>query len=233
MTTREIEAFFRSYLLELSESLFVRSAIDSRRCDQIRSFARSAACKRFAVALLKSRQVRVPDLRLNLQLKFLRETNRRQFCHIEVVVNRARRRRRRVCFVGHRFTPAISRALRWNLRQVLEPYNIALDWSGQDPKSVQIFDDIVRRIGRADFCVFDTRATRGKPNVYIEAGVAYALGTPFVLFEFVPSPGIRGSSSVASIPTDLAHAISLRYSSYERLFREFYFSLPVFAARNF
>ena len=104
-----------------------------------------------------------------------------------------------------------------------------LDWSGQDPTSVQIFDDIVRRIKRADFCVFDTRATRGKPNVYIEAGIAYAVRTPFILFEHQRTA--RGF--VSSLPSDLGHALSLRYSSYERLFREFYFSLPSFAERHF
>jgi hypothetical protein len=114
---------------------------------------------------------------------------------------------------------------------VLEPYNITLDWSGQDPKSVQIFQDIVRRIRRADFCVFDTRATKGKPNVYIEAGIAYALGVPFVLFEYERKP--PDPRYVASLPSDLAHALSLRYSNYEKLFREFYFSLPVFAENNF
>ena len=119
--------------------------------------------------------------------------------------------------------------MRWNLRQILEPYRIELDWSGQDPKSVQIFEDIVRRIRKADFCVFDTRATRGKPNVYIEAGIAYAVGTPFILFDYAPPNG----KSVASLPSDLAHSLSLRYTSYEKLFREFYFSLPVFAERNF
>lgn len=114
---------------------------------------------------------------------------------------------------------------------MLEPYNIELDWSGQDPTSVQIFDDIVRHIKKADFCVFDTRATRGKPNVYIETGIAYAVGTPFILFDYCPTAAKKGS--VASLPSDLGHALSSKYSSYSKLFREFYFSLPSFVQRNF
>ncbi|MGH9348923.1 MAG: hypothetical protein ACRD26_16825 [Vicinamibacterales bacterium] len=224
-----IVPFFRSYLRDLSESLFVRSAIDSAKCDRIRAFTRKAECARYAEELRRHHSITIPQLNLSLRLKHLREITGREFYHIEIIVNRHRRRRRRVCFVGHRFTPSIGRTLRWNLRQVLEPYNIELDWSGADARSVQIFEDIVRRIKRADFCVFETRATRGRPNVYIEAGIAYAVDTPFVLFDYV-SPGAGGPG--ASLPSDLAHAMSLRYSSYQQLFREFYVALPVFAARN-
>lgn len=227
MTHAEIDRFFRSYLRDLSESMFVRAEIDSTRCESIRAFTRTSSAARFSRELLANKVVDIPELHLHLQLKHLREMNGRTFCHIEVLVNQRRRRKRRVCFVGHRFTPAVGRTLRWNLRQVLEPYNIVLDWSGQDPKSVQIFQDIVRRIRKADFCVFDTRAAKGKPNVYIEAGIAYALGTPFILFDYVPKSG-----DGASLPSDLGHALSLRYSNYEGLFREFYFSLPNFARQN-
>jgi hypothetical protein len=231
LTHAQIDHFFRSYLLELSESLFVRSVIDSRRCEEIRAFTRRHAAAEYAHELLSKRTVSIPELKLNLGLKRLREMNGRNFYLIEVVVDRRRRRKRRVCFVGHRFTRAVGKTLRWNLRQVLEPYNIALDWSGQDPTSVQIFHDIVRRIRKADFCVFDTRATKGKPNVYIEAGIAYAIGTPFVLFDYAPQK--PNAHYVPSLPSDLAHALSLRYATYESLFREFYFSLPVFAETNF
>lgn len=227
MASRPIERFLRSYLLEISEARFLHSAIDSQAYDQIEKFARSAACARLARTLLRDKKVEVSHLGLTLQLKHLREVSGKKFWHIELMVHPGRRRKKRVCFVGHRFTAKISKALRWNLRHVLEPYNIKLDWSGQNPTSVQIFEDIVRRIKAADFCVFDTRATQGKPNVYIEAGIAYAVGTPFILFDFVDgAPG-------ASMPSDLGHALSLRYSTYEQLFREFYAALPAFAENNF
>jgi hypothetical protein len=225
--TARFELFLRRYLLDTFESRFVRSTIDSQAYDQISRFARSAACRRLARILLKERVVTVPHLQLTLRLKDLRETTGKTFWHIELMVAKKKHRKKRVCFVGHRFTPGISTQLRWNLRQVLEPYNIKLEWSGQDPTSVQIFEDIVKRIKAADFCVFDTRATKGKPNVYIEAGIAYAVGTPFILFDFLDgSPG-------ASMPSDLAHTLSFRYSTYQALFREFYAALPVFAENNF
>ena len=231
MSASQIVPFFRSYLQDVSESLFVRSIITSAQCDQIRAFAKTRESARWAEELRLRRRIRIPQLDATFTLKLLREMNGSHFYHIEILVDRQRTRRRRVCFVGHRFAPSISRTLRWNLRQVLEPYNIELDWSGDDPRSVQIFEDIVRRIKRADFCVFDTRATQGRPNVYIEAGISYAVGTPFVLFDYVPSD--RARQQAASLPSDLAHGISLRYSSYQKLFREFYVSLPAFAARHF
>ena len=231
MSSSKIVPFFRSYLRDVSESLFVRSIITSAQCEQIRAFARGPECAHYAEELFRRRTIKIPALSATLSLKRLRETNGSEFYHIEILVERRRPRRRRICFVGHRFAPSVSRTLRWNLRQVLEPYNIELDWSGDDPRSVQIFQDIVQRIKRADFCVFDTRATRGKPNVYIEAGISYAVGTPFVLFDYVP-PRQSGEQG-ASLPSDLAHCVTLRYSSYESLFREFYISLPAFAARHF
>lgn len=137
-----------------------------------------------------------------------------------------KRRPQRVCFVGHRFLPEVTNTLRWNLRQVLEPYNVQLDWSGKDIRSVQIFDDLVRRIKKADFCIFDNRATASRPNVYIEAGVAYAVGTPFILFDYA-------RQETESIPSDLSHSFAIKYYSYQQLFREFYARLPVFFFRNF
>ena len=143
METGKIERFLRRYLLDISESRFVRDNIDSNAYDQTAKFARSAACKRLACILLKDRTVNIPHLQLRLRLKDLRETSGKSFWHIELIVAEKKRRKKRVCFVGHRFTPGISTQLRWNLKQVLEPYNIKLDWSGQDPTSVQIFEDIV------------------------------------------------------------------------------------------
>jgi hypothetical protein len=61
--------------------------------------------------------------------------------------------------------------------------------------------------------------------------MAYAVGTPFILFDYVPPNG--DARHAVALPSDLAHALSLRYSSYEQLFREFYFSLPNFAENNF
>ena len=120
--------------------------------------------------------------------------------------------------------PNIEKTLRWNLRQILEPYNVELEWSGRDIRSVQILDDIVRKIRAADFCLFDTRETEGKPNVYIEAGICYAIRKPFVLLEH--------KQSVGAVPSDLGFAFSPRYDNYRQLFRDFYYRLPLFFREN-
>jgi hypothetical protein len=179
-----------------------------------------------AEGLFHDRVIKVPEFDLRIQLKTLREMNGQDFNHIEVIPGRILRRRRRKCFVGHRFIPAVEKTLRWNLGQVLEPYRIHLDWSGRDMASVQILDDIVRKIKKADFCIFDNRGTKGKPNVYIEAGMCIALRKPFVLFEY--TPGRKDADDPGPIPSDLSFALTLRYRNYKELFQDFYFRLPVF-----
>ena len=48
-----------------------------------------------------------------------------EFAHIEVIPIPDTGRPPRKCFVGHRFSRSVEKTLRWNLRQVLEPYNVA------------------------------------------------------------------------------------------------------------
>jgi hypothetical protein len=216
--------FFRSYIREWAETLFLLNLISSRTCEDLKAWSCGPEGKMHAAELFSKGYTHNPELKLRLQLKQLREMTGTRFHHIEATrTNPARTVKR--CFVGHRFVRSVERTLRWNLAQVLEPYNVRLDWSGQDPRSVQIFEDIVRRIRRADFCVFDNRATDGKPNVYIEAGIAYAFRVPFFLFEYAPENRIRRA---LPIPSDLSHALAFRYRNYRELFRRLYFSLPVF-----
>jgi hypothetical protein len=95
---------------------------------------------------------------------------------------------------------------------------------------VQILEDIIARVKRADFCVFDNRATSGRPNVYIEAGMCIVLRKPFILFEYEP----RSShfDKPGPIPSDLSYAMALRYRNYRQLFRDFYLRLPIFIGEN-
>ena len=208
---------------EWAETLFLSHAINSRACENLKSWSRRESGKKHAIELFSKDYTYNPEFKLRLQLKQLREMTGSSFNHIEATIT-GRARVKRVCFVGHRFVQSVEKTLRWNLAQVLEPYNVRLDWSGQDPRSVQILEDIVRRIRRADFCVFDNRATSGKPNVYIEAGIAYAFRVPFFLFEHAPA----GTQRALPIPSDLSHALAFRYRNYQELFRRLYFSLPVF-----
>ena len=221
---------FRGSTKEFAESQFQLNKIDSSTCDRLRSWTASPEAKDYAERLFHDRVIKIPEFHLRVQLKELREMNGREFNHIEVILGRIRRRRRRNCFVGHRFIPAVEKTLRWNLRQLLEPYNIQLNWSGRDMASVQILENIVRMIKQADFCVFDNRGTKGRPNVYIEAGMCIALKKPFVLFEY--TPGRKVAEDPGPIPSDLGFALTLRYRNYKELFRDFYFRLPVFFEQN-
>ena len=210
----------------MAESLFLHGVIDSRKCRDLQSFPSRQLGKSCAAELFARHEVRLAEYPIHLHLKRLREMNGKHFDHIQIMFVPKTSRPRRVCFVGHRLLPEVTRTLRWNLRQVLEPYNVQLDWSGRDIRSVQIFDDIVRQIKKADFCVFDNRATGGRPNVYIEAGVAYAVETPFILLDYA-------RQRAESIPSDLSHSFAIKYYNYNKLFREFYSRLPVFFERNF
>jgi hypothetical protein len=75
-------------------------------------------------------------------------------------------------------------------------------------------------------CFFDSYGTAGKPNVFIEIGMAYALGVPMIVTEHV------GTSPGAEIPSDLQGLFRIRYATYAELFRKLYFGLPNFLAKN-
>jgi hypothetical protein len=137
------------------------------------------------------------------------------------VQRRGRSRHPRLrCFLGHRFLKSISDSLRMNLRYVLEPSNIELSWSGMDIAAVGFFDDILKKIRQCDFCIFDNRWASEKPNVYIEAGIAYAMKKPFIFANF--------HENRIGVPSDLTHVMNIRYSNYSDLCRTLYFHLPVF-----
>ncbi len=86
------------------------------------------------------------------------------------------------------------------------------------------FDDIVKEIRKCDFCIFDNRRTERKPNVYIEAGIAYVLKKPFILANH------RRNS--VGIPIDLGHIMNVPYEGYDDLCKTIYFNLPIFLSRN-
>jgi len=132
------------------------------------------------------------------------------------------------CFVGHRFLPNIEGPLRFNLAHVLNPYGIRLRWSAQDLSASGVFAEIVKGIRGAAMCFFDTYGTAGKPNVFIEIGMAYALGVPMIVAENFNDM----SDTMEGIPSDLQGLFRIRYTSYEELFRKLYFGLPNFIAKN-
>jgi hypothetical protein len=222
-------SFFRRFLKGFFDSAFVNSRISSADCHRLKSWATTAEAREYGRQLFRDRIIDIPQHRLRLQLKTLREMDGREFNHIEIHFIPDSEPSRTKCFVGHRFLRSINDTLRWNLRQVLEPYNVEIDWSGRDIRSVQILDNIFEKIKGADFCIFDNRATQGRPNVYIEVGMCFAVQKPFILFEHESVPSHRRSGG---IPSDLASALAIRYRDYRQLFREFYFQLPVFFEKN-
>jgi hypothetical protein len=224
---RSIYPFFRDFVSDLAEALFLQHVIDSSDCEVLRSFANSDAGKACAKALVLNGKLVLPHHPLTIGLKRLKELDGTWFWHLEVVPVQSSRRTRRICFLGHRFVPNVESRLRWNLAQVLEPYNVEVDWCGKDMRSVQILGDVTDRIAKAEFCIFDTRATAGKPNVHVEIGIAHALRRPFIIFDYV-----KRADQKSSMPSDLAHALTIRYTTYNELFRKFYFSLPLFFQRH-
>jgi len=169
----------------------------------------------------------------SLRLVHLREIDGTQFPFLVALPGSSPARRAHVnCFVGHRFIPRISEPLRLNLAYLLEPHGIRLDWSAQDLSATQLFGDIVSAIRSAGMCFFDTRETSTKPNVYIEVGIAYALGIPTILTEYLGPVGNKRAKSVANVPSDLQGLFRIEYRTYEELCRRLYFGLPNFIAKN-
>jgi hypothetical protein len=142
-------------------------------------------------------------------------------------------RKQLTCFVGHRFLPTIENSLRFNLVHLLSPYRIGLRWSGYDLSARDVFDEIVRGIATADLCLFDNMGTLNRPNVYIEIGIAHALGKPMMVCEYAgdTAEGREKIADTGSVPSDLKGLFRIQYRSYEELCRQLCFNLPLFLAR--
>lgn len=138
-----------------------------------------------------------------------------------------------ICFVGHRFLKNIEASLRFNLVHLLSPYGINLRWSGYDLSARDIFQDIVSGIREADLCLFDNLGTLNRPNVYIEIGIAHALGKPMLVCEYIGTPGGKKKiPDTGSVPSDLQGLLRIQYRSYQDLCKQLYFGFPIFLARN-
>ena len=107
--------------------------------------------------------------------------------------------------MGHRFLPNIERSLRFNLVHLFSPHGIDLRWSGYDLSARDVFAEIVSGIRSADLCFFDNLGTLNKPNVYIEIGIAHALGKPMLVSEYRGARPQRKTKipDTGSVPSDL------------------------------
>lgn len=218
------------FLGEFLESQFVNGQLTA---DQYHSRQRKldAEARKLSGFLFgKTAGVDDPDLG-SLKLRMLREPDLREFPFIQVIPRPSNRRRIR-CFVGHRFSPNIEKSLRYNLRHLLEPYRIDLEWSGYDLSAKSVFEDIIEGIRTADMCVFDNLGTVNRPNVYVEVGIAYTLKRPLVVCEYAGTRRPGAVPDTESVPSDLAAMLTVRYKNYETLCRQLYFKLPLFLARH-
>lgn len=214
----EVRRYFRRWL----DTAFRNNLMDRNKRERTLT-AMERHVSRMVVGLNRSGTARL-DLGSRYLKIFLREgrnpSSGSGFNLFEIQWSGNEHRKELRCFLGSRFVPAISDALRTNLRYVLEPSGIELVWSGMDMAAVGFFNDIIEKIRGCDFCIFDNRLTARKPNVYIEVGIAYVLGKPFILANY------KGNS--ARIPSDLAHISNIDYTSYKDLSETLYFNLPSF-----
>ncbi len=163
----------------------------------------------------------------------LREPDGRTFPFLQGLVKASESRPKLTCFVGHRFRRNIEQSLRFNLVHLLSPLGITLRWSGYDLSARDVFRDVISGIREADICVFDNLGTLNRPNVYIEIGIAHALGKPMLVCEYIggTSSG-RRILDTGSVPSDLQGLFRIQYRSYEELCRQLHFHLPIFLYRH-
>lgn|GEM_PF-1718813 len=166
-----------------------------------------------------------------LRLVYLREPDGSEFPFLQGLIRSGSPAPRKLtCFVGHRFLTNIEKSLRFNLVHLLEPYGIHLRWSGYDLNAKDVFHDVVSGIRHADLCIFDNLGTLNKPNVYIEIGIAHALGIPMLVCEYTGKA--KRIPDTGSVPSDLQGLLRIQYGSYQDLSRQLHFRLPTFLREN-
>jgi hypothetical protein len=160
----------------------------------------------------------------------LRELNGRESPTVMAVNKRIRCSPRLRVFVGHRFTPVVTRNLRHNLQIVLRPYGISPIYSDSDMPNGPVFETILGRIRAADFSIFDDRETEVRPNVLIELGAAIGMAKPYFYFNYGNKRTVKINNRQEPIATasDLAGMLYLPYTSYRGLVVEFARRLPGF-----
>ena len=194
----------------------------------LRRFRDGAYARAFARTLLDKRRARLGAH--EFWIGNLRELNGHEFPTVMAANRRIQCRRTLRVFVGHRFTPAVTRNLRHNVQIVLRPYGITPVYSDSDMPNGPVFETILERIRAADFSIFDDRETEVRPNVLIELGAAIGMRKPYFYFNYGNKRTVKINSRHEPITTasDLAGMLYLPYSTYRGLFVEFARRLPGF-----
>ena len=166
----------------------------------------------------------------SFRIVYLREPDDSRFPFLQRMARADASPRHLTCFVGHRFLKNVEKSLRFNLVHLLEPHDVHLQWSGYDLGAQDVFESIVSGIRNADLCIFDNLGTLNRPNVYIEIGIAHALGIPMLVCEYIGHK--RRIPDTGSVPSDLQGLFRIQYRSYQDLCRQLYFGFPVFLRKH-
>lgn len=224
-------AFLRSFLEEFLESQLVNGFLPTARYQKLASSVRrDPQLVEVGPRLFEaSPNPMVVDRYGKLRIVYLREFDGSEFPFLQGLTQRSSRKRTGAlsCFVGHRFLKDIESSLRFNLVHLFEPHAITLRWAGDDLSAGDVFSKVLAGIRSADFCLFDNLATSNKPNVYIEIGIAYALGKPMLFCEHT-NKATGTAFETASVPSDLQGLLRIQYENYQTLCKKLYFGLPSF-----
>jgi len=230
-STVDPEAFVREFVELFLENQLLNGFLSTPEYHRQVASLRGAEPAAFARQLFNDSPAIVDGPLGPYRIVHLREADGGQFPFLQMLAQEPLPQRRTLsCFVGHRFFKDIERSLRFNLVHMLEPHSIALRWSGYDLSSTDIFRGIVDGIREADLCIFDNLGTLNRPNVYIEIGIAHALGKPMLVCEYVGRK--RRVLDSGSVPSDLQGLFRIQYRTYEDLCRQLYFGLPAFLHAN-
>lgn len=224
-------AFLRAFLEEFFESQLVNGFLATAHYQKLVSYLRQDP----QLVELGQRLFEISPKPAHLEgygklrIIHLREFDGSEFPFLQGLARKGSRKARGTlsCFVGHRFLRDIESSLRFNLIHLFEPHVIALRWAGDDLSAGDVFSKVLSGIRSADFCLFDNLATSNKPNVYIEIGIAYALGKPMLFCEHNGTAAAT-SFETASVPSDLQGLLRIQYASYQELCKKLYFGLPSF-----
>lgn len=175
----------------------------------------------FARTLLRENKARLVGH--EFRIEHLRDLNGHEFPTVMAVNRWIRCSPKLRVFVGHRFTPSVTRNLRHNLQIVLRPYGISPVYSDSDMPNGPVFETILKRIRAADFSIFDDRETEVRPNVLIELGAAIGMQKPYFYLNYANKRTVRINKRHEPITTasDLSGMLQLPYKSYRGLFVEF------------
>jgi len=221
----------RENLKVLVDNLYLTGQIQKPdRLRLIREFRKPKTLQELAKQLYgPNQEVCIPGTSAKLARLTMKEMGSRPFSLFVITrrdLTRIPRRRTNPlrCLVGHRFSPQTKLIFRWNIRELLQAFDVKEDYSDFDGGAVDLLPELRDKIANYDFCLFDNRETTepSKPNVYIEAGMAYALRRPFILCHYRKEVW----------PTDFANVLYIPYKSYADLFRRLAAQLPTFIAER-